>query len=189
MTDSTKWTWIGWLQPPPLTILQISSVPSPLKPASVGPVASWGAAEIRRGAEDEPLHHACAGVVGDVLFGDESSGKQRDAHRLKISGAGTAEIDLGPFTGRNFSSLNRQKRGDVIQRAHQRQARHKPDRSNLRRGSKVRFELPKKRDALLRFLVTGVWQPYLHRQHVLVDEAGFHVEQVRKALQQQSCAN
>jgi hypothetical protein len=40
MTPSSKWMCTGWLQPLLFSMLQISRVPSPLKPASVGPWAS-----------------------------------------------------------------------------------------------------------------------------------------------------
>ncbi|MNQ91550.1 hypothetical protein D3C85_1069380 [compost metagenome] len=52
---SSKCTCTGWLQPlPPFLIFHTSRVPSPEKPAGVGPVASCGAALMIRGSIWKP---------------------------------------------------------------------------------------------------------------------------------------
>ena len=92
------------------------------------------------------------GAVRDVLFGNQPASQKRNPHRLKVAGAGTTKIDLGPFAGRNVSSFNGEKRGDVVERALQRQARDETDRSDFGSGGKVPFELLQRRRA---FAVAG----------------------------------
>ncbi len=69
------------------------------------------------------VDYDCPSVVRYVLFGHNSAGKKRDAHCLKVIGAGASKIDLRSITGRNFATLDREKGSDVVQRAHQRQSR------------------------------------------------------------------
>src|SRR5688500_8679873 len=80
------------------------------------------------------INHYETRAVGHILFGHHATGEQRYPHRLKISGAGAAKIDLRTLTRRHLATFDRQERRDVIQRTHQWQARDETYGSNFRRA-------------------------------------------------------